>query len=69
MVIGRPRKRKNELFILMNGEHVGHLTKATTGQLRFEYVDSWLNSSASRPLSMSMPLPGKVLSAQEAFPG
>ena len=60
MVIGRPRKRKNELFILMNGEHVGHLTKATTGQLRFEYVDSWLNSSASRPLSMSMPLPGKV---------
>lgn len=59
-MIGRPQKRKNELFILMNGEYVGHLTKATTGQLRFKYVDSWLISSACRPLSMSMPLPGRV---------
>jgi serine/threonine-protein kinase HipA len=55
VTLGRP-KRKAELRVLMNGEDVGRLTRASTGLLRFEYVSSWFTSSLSRPLSMSMPL-------------
>jgi serine/threonine-protein kinase HipA len=40
----------------MNGEEVGLLTSAATGQLQFSYADSWLHSESGRPISLSLPL-------------
>jgi len=46
----------------MNDDPVGKLVKATSGQLRFEYDDSWMGNRSGRPISMSMPLSDKVYS-------
>lgn len=40
----------------MNGYLVGEFTKSTTGSHRFKYATQWLNTSGSRPISLSMPL-------------
>jgi serine/threonine-protein kinase HipA len=40
----------------MNGELVGHWLIAPQGRHEFRYAATWLDSSASRPLSLSMPL-------------
>jgi len=40
----------------MNGELVGHWLIAPQGRHEFRYAATWLESSASRPLSLSMPL-------------
>lgn len=51
------RKRLHaELFVFMNGEKVGILTKSRHGSLEFRYHISWLDSSFARALSLSMPL-------------
>jgi len=53
--MGRPRLTA-DLHLYMNGQKVGNLTRTSTGQLRFEYHDTWLQSEARRPISLSMPL-------------
>lgn len=53
--MARPRKTR-QLAVWMNGEHVGIWTLAPNNAHRFTYSESWLTSSASRPLSLSMPL-------------
>ena len=59
------RKRQgSELFIFMNGEKVGQLTRTAGGRLECRYADSWLNSAAGRGLSLSMPLTDQVYSGQ-----
>lgn len=51
------RKRQGaELFVFMNGEKVGLLSKGSNGKLEFRYEADWLNSESGRPLSLSMPL-------------
>lgn len=51
------RKRQgSELFVSMNGEKVGRLSRASSGKLEFRYETSWLSSKSGRPLSLSMPL-------------
>ena len=51
------RKRQGaELFVFMNDEKVGLLSKGSSGKLEFRYDADWLNSKAGRPLSLSMPL-------------
>lgn len=51
------RKRKgSELFVFMNGEKVGLLSRAPSGKLSFRYDQTWLGNEAVRPLSLSMPL-------------
>jgi serine/threonine-protein kinase HipA len=44
------------LNILMNGILVGMLKKTATGGLTFEYDQHWLNTSGTRPISLSLPL-------------
>lgn len=51
----RPRVTR-DLFVFMNGQKVGQLTRTTAGQLRFVYSTEWLQSDARRPLSLSMSL-------------
>lgn len=53
--MGRPSKTR-QLNIWMNGELVGHWLIAPQGRHEFRYATTWLESSASRPLSLSMPL-------------
>lgn len=51
------RKRQGaELFVFMNGEKVGILSRPSSGKLTFSYDATWLGSKAGRPLSLSMPL-------------
>lgn len=52
-----PRKSTSRrLNVLMNGEMVGHWTLLSGNRQEFQYVDSWLDSASTRPLSLSMPL-------------
>ena len=44
------------LDVYMNGYLVGELTKSTTGSHLFKYEQQWLDTSSSRPISLSMPL-------------
>jgi len=60
--MARPRMT-SDLFIFMNGQRVGRLTRTSQGQLKFAYADEWLGSSVSRPISLSMPL------GQQAYTG
>ncbi len=53
--MGRPSKTRR-LGVWMNGELVGYWTVAPRGRHEFRYAASWLESPASRPLSLSMPL-------------
>lgn len=48
--------RDQNLGIWMNGFHVGTLTKRSTGALEFVYTPEWLETTAARPISLSMPL-------------
>lgn len=58
--MGRARKTRR-LDVWMNGELVGHWTVGPGGRHEFRYADTWLDSPAARPLSLSMPLqPSKV---------
>lgn len=51
------RKRLSaELFVFMNGERVGRLTRTATGRFEFRYDQQWLESPLRRPLSLSLPL-------------
>ncbi len=57
--MARPRLSAT-LDLFMNGETVGQLTSTATGQLQFSYADEWLQSDASRPLSLSLPLSSQL---------
>lgn len=59
--MGRKRQR-SELFVYMNGEKVGLLSRAASGKLELRYDASWLNSKSGRPLSLSMPLASQTYS-------
>jgi len=60
------RKRQgSELFIFMNGEKVGLLSRASNGKLTFQYAVTWLDSKSGRPLSLSMPLTDQTYSGDE----
>lgn len=50
------KKQSRTLWVYMNGIIVGHLARASTGQLNFQYDASWLSHTLSRPISLSMPL-------------
>ena len=59
------RKRHgSELFIFMNGERVGRLSRTAGGRLECRYADAWLDSAAGRGLSLSMPLTDQAYSGQ-----
>ena len=51
----RPRKTR-QLAVWMNAERVGTWTLGQNNSHEFTYEESWLVSTASRPLSLSMPL-------------
>ncbi len=53
--MGRKRQRA-ELFVLMNGEKVGLLSRTPHGRLAFNYDTTWLANVSGRALSLSMPL-------------
>jgi serine/threonine-protein kinase HipA len=53
--VGRPSKTRR-LDVWMNGELVGHWLIAPQGRHEFRYAATWLDTSVSRPLSLSMPL-------------
>ncbi|MDO8274228.1 MAG: HipA N-terminal domain-containing protein, partial [Serpentinimonas sp.] len=51
------RSSSQPLAIWANGEQVGRWTPTTRRPMDLRYADSWLASSAARPLSLSLPLP------------
>ena len=52
------RSGSQPLAVWTNGELVGYWTPATRRPMELRYADSWLASSAARPLSLSLPLIG-----------
>ena len=57
--MGRTRRSAN-LYVSMNGQSVGILSRAATGRLEFSYSEDWLRSEQGRPLSLSMPLGERI---------
>ncbi|MEZ9823304.1 type II toxin-antitoxin system HipA family toxin [Shewanella sp. 10N.286.45.A1] len=55
------------LDVYMNGYLVGEFTKSTTGSHLFKYAKQWLNTSNSRPISLSMPLQKKEYKGDEVY--
>ena len=55
------------LDVYMNGYLVGQLTKSTTGSHLFKYTRQWLDTSGSRPISLSMPLRSQVYKDDEVY--
>ncbi len=53
--MGRPSKTR-VLSVWMNGERVGEWRRSSVGGQEFLYAESWLASSAARPISLSLPL-------------
>ena len=52
-----PRRPKHApLSVLLNNRRVGHLQKASTGAIAFDYDQSWLDWENAIPVSLSMPL-------------
>lgn len=52
-----PRRPKHApLSVLLNNRLVGHLDKASTGAISFDYHQSWLDWENAIPVSLSMPL-------------
>lgn len=45
-----------DLYVYMNNQNVGILSKQSSGQLSFTYVSAWLENKEARPISLSMPL-------------
>ena len=59
------RKRQgSELYIFMNGQKVGLLSRTSSGKLELRYDDSWFSNEAGRPLSLSLPLADQVYSGE-----
>jgi serine/threonine-protein kinase HipA len=57
------RKRQGaELFVFMNSEKVGLLSRLSSGKLEFRYEAGWLRSRSGRPLSLSMPMAEQIYS-------
>lgn len=55
----------HELWVWMNGEHVGIWHRGRTGNHRFTYESAWLDSPRVRPLSLSMPItPDRTVSGE-----
>lgn len=53
------RRTSKSLAVWMNGEHVGVWHDADKDEQRFQYEAGWVDSTAARPLSLSLPfLPG-----------
>jgi serine/threonine-protein kinase HipA len=44
------------LDVYLHSELVGHLIQDDSGQMMFDYVESWLTKSGATPLSQSLPL-------------
>lgn len=57
--MGRTRRTAN-LYVSMNGQGVGILSRAATGRLEFSYREDWLRAEQGRSLSLSMPLGERV---------
>src|SRR3546814_17089705 len=50
------RKRHPPLRVLLNNRLVGHLRKAPSGAIEFQYNEAWLGWSHAFPASLSLPL-------------
>src|SRR5712692_8402287 len=44
------------LDVYLQNDVVGHLVQDDSGEMTFQYVESWLNRSGATPLSQSLPL-------------
>ncbi|MEI8633526.1 type II toxin-antitoxin system HipA family toxin [Vibrio sp. PP-XX7] len=55
------------LQVYMNGFHIGIFVKESTGAHRFQYSDSWLTTSGSRPISLSIPLRQRPYAGDEVY--
>jgi serine/threonine-protein kinase HipA len=53
------------LDVYLQSDLVGHLSQDTDGQMRFQYVESWLDGSGAAPLSQSLPLRKERFSQKE----
>ncbi|MEZ0018225.1 type II toxin-antitoxin system HipA family toxin [Sinorhizobium fredii] len=52
-----PRRRQHEpMRVLLNNRLVGHLNKATSGAISFQYDATWLEWEHTLPISLSLPL-------------
>ncbi|ACS87783.1 HipA N-terminal domain-containing protein [Musicola paradisiaca] len=56
-----------DLDVYMNGYKVGVFSRASTGAHAFQYTETWLDQTGSRPISFSMPLRRQPYRGDEAY--
>ncbi|MDN3652318.1 type II toxin-antitoxin system HipA family toxin [Thalassotalea ponticola] len=56
-----------ELFVSLNGIHVGTLEKDKSGGMHFSYTDAWINRPGARPISLSLPITQKIYSGDVVY--
>ncbi len=49
-------RRSSALTVLLNGRHVGQLSRAANGAIDFRYARAWLDWEHAMPVSLSLPL-------------
>lgn len=49
-------RRSSALAVLLNGRHVGQLSRAASGAIDFRYAREWLDWEHAIPVSLSLPL-------------
>lgn len=59
------RRLTSELFVSMNGQSVGILTRRPNGMLEFSYGKNWLDSEHRRPISLSLPLGEQIFAGDQ----
>ena len=61
------KTRNRILNILMNGVLIGKLEKILSGGLVFTYDQAWLQTSGTRPISLSLPLTEQPLTGDSVY--
>lgn len=57
----------NELYIYLNGIHVGMLSRERSEQYVLKYDAEWLGRTNARPISLSLPLTEKPIKGERVF--
>jgi serine/threonine-protein kinase HipA len=61
------RRQHAPLRVLLNNRLVGHLNKAATGAIDFQYDEDWLSWEHALPVSLSLPLREDAYRGEQVF--
>ena len=61
------RLQAKELYVYIDDQQVGTLTRLASGELTFQYADTWLSWEFAHPISLSLPLTESCYSGEVIY--